>query len=399
MSSPPRPTARWPAVVVACAFAITMMGTTLPTPLYPAYETQFGVANLQTTVIYAVYAGGVLTTLILLGSASDVLGRRPLLLAGLAVSALSSAVFLTDAGVVMLYAGRVLSGFSAGIFTGTATVALVELVGPDRRKAASLVAGVVNMLGLGCGPLLAGMLAAWVRWPLRLPYAVHLALALSALAALRFIPETVTHRGGKLRPQRPRVAAGARAAFVPAAVVAFAAFSVFGLLTAIEPIMLSDLLHRTSPALAGTLVFAMFAASAAGQLASAPVPWPVALPTGCVVLVVGLVAVLLALASTSFVLLVVGTVLVGAGQGVAFSAGLAMVTAASPPDRRAETVSAYFVVAYVGISIPVILVGVAATVWDLRAAGIGFTAAVAVITLGALAAVLRLGAHPAERTT
>ncbi|MGA8114811.1 MAG: MFS transporter [Actinocatenispora sp.] len=386
-------------VFVAYAFGVTMLGTTLPTPLYHFYQEQFGFGNLLTTVIYAVYAGGVLAALLLFGRASDVLGRRRLLLAGLAVAALSAVVFLTDGGLVALFTGRVLSGVSAGIFTGTATVTLVELVDARHRRAATLLATVVNMLGLGCGPLLAGLFAEYLPEPLRWPFVANLAVLLPAAVGVWFSPETVDVRpGARPRPQRPAVPASVRPVFVPAAVAVFAAFSVFGLLTSIEPGFLADLLHRPDEALAGAVVFSMFAGSAIGQVGLARLPTRVALPTGCLVLVAGLAGIGLALVTNAFLALVVGTVVVGIGQGISFRAGMATVTEHSPPDRRAETVSSFFVVAYTGISVPVILVGVGSAVWGLRTAGIAFTVAVAALALGALVAVLRLARGSAATT-
>ena len=381
---------RFAFVGVAYAFGVTMLGTTLPTPLYPAYERQLGFADLMTTVIYAAYAVGVLVALVLLGRASDAVGRRPMLIAGVLASIASALVFVTDAGLTVLFVGRVLSGLSAGIFTGTATVALVELGGSTHGGRSSLFASAVNMFGLGCGPLLAGLLAQWAPAPLRLPYAVDLALLVVALLIVWFMPETVESTGSRwLRPQGPSVPRQARAAFIPVAIAAFAAFSVFGLLTAIEPVFMGTLLHRSSPALAGAVVFSMFAGSAIGQV-GLRISGPAALPAGCVVLVAGLAGVAAGLLVDSLVALVIGTVVVGIGQGISFRAGIAAVTAASPAHRRAETVSTFFMVAYVAISIPVILVGLAARSWGLRTAGVTFTAAVAALALLALAAVLRL---------
>ncbi len=378
-------------VFVAYAFGATMVGTTLPTPLYHLYQQQFGFGNLLTTVIYAVYAGGVLAALLLFGRASDVLGRRRLLLAGLVVSALSAVVFLTDGGLTALFVGRILSGISAGIFTGTATVAMLELAPPRRRPTATLLATVVNMLGLGCGPLLAGLLAQYLPYPLFLPFLANLIILVPAVIGVWFAPETVAVKpGARPRPQRPAVPAEVRAVFVPAAVAVFAAFSVFGLITSIEPGFLSELLHQHSEALAGAMVFSMFAGSAVGQVSMARLSERTALPTGCLILVAGLSAIGAALEFSSLALLVVGTVVVGTGQGVSFRAGMAAVTEHSPPDRRAETVSSFFVVAYVGISVPVILVGIGSAVWGLRTAGISFTIAVAALALAALIAVLRL---------
>ena len=66
-----------------------MAGTTLPTPLYPAYALRWGFSALVITVIFAVYAIGVIAALVFLGSLSDQVGRRPALLAALALSVAS----------------------------------------------------------------------------------------------------------------------------------------------------------------------------------------------------------------------------------------------------------------------------------------------------------------------
>jgi hypothetical protein len=42
---------------VTFGFAVAMMGTTLPTPLYPLYNRAFGLAPVLTPVIFATYAG------------------------------------------------------------------------------------------------------------------------------------------------------------------------------------------------------------------------------------------------------------------------------------------------------------------------------------------------------
>lgn len=53
------------------AFTVTMLGTTLPTPLYSLYQERFGFSELTITVIFAVYAGGVIAALLLFGSSSS----------------------------------------------------------------------------------------------------------------------------------------------------------------------------------------------------------------------------------------------------------------------------------------------------------------------------------------
>jgi predicted MFS family arabinose efflux permease len=371
-----------------------MLGTTLPTPLYPIYQQRLDFGHLATTVVFAVYACGVIAALLLFGRASDLLGRRPMLLAGLAVSALSAGGFLVVGGLPMLLVARLLSGLSAGVVMATATVTLIELVRPARRSSAALLAAAVNMFGLSCGPLLAGLLAEYAPRPLTLPFVVDLALLAVAMAAVLIVPETVRPRyGGRPRwprPQRPAVAAQARSVFVPAAIAAFAAFGVFGLTAAIEPDILATVMHLPGRALAGFVVFTMFATSAFAQFCLASVPARVALPLGCAVLIAGLAGIICALVEISPALLIGGTVVVAIGQSLSFRAGVATITMRSPSSQRAETVASFFVVAYAGISLPVILVGLADVTFGLRTAAIAFTCAAAALSLAALVAVLRL---------
>ena len=91
-----------------------MLGTTLPTPIYAIYADELHFSVLTTTVIYATYAGGVLFTLVVFGRWSDAIGRRPVLLAGVACALASDVIFLMADSVPLLLVGRVVSGFSAG---------------------------------------------------------------------------------------------------------------------------------------------------------------------------------------------------------------------------------------------------------------------------------------------
>src|SRR3954454_11893933 len=186
--------------LVAYAFLVTMIGTTLPTPLYPLFEQRYSFGELTVTVVFAVYAFGVIAGLLAFGNLSDEIGRKPVLLLGLAFSAISALLFLfAGPSRVPLYAGRVVSGFSAGIFTGTATAALVDLAPGGRRRLASFVAVIVNLGGLGLGTLLAGLLADYARSPLRLPFLVDLGLLAPAFLGLLVTPETVQRTALRLR--------------------------------------------------------------------------------------------------------------------------------------------------------------------------------------------------------
>jgi MFS family permease len=366
--------------LAAYAFAATMVGTTLPTPLYPLYQRRYGFSELIVTVIFAAYAVGVIAALVLFGRLSDEIGRRPVLLGGLALSALSAVVFLVAGGLALLLVGRVLSGLSAGIFTGTATATLVDLLGRERAGRATLGAAMVNMGGLGCGPLLAGVLAQAAPLPLRLTFWVDLVLLVPAALGILAIAEPVRRSAHpRLRPQTLAVPAGMRATFLSAALAGFAGFAVLGLSTAVSPAFLGQGLGVKTLAVIGLVVFAVFVGSTAGQLLLEVVPERAAMPAGCAGLIAGMGLFAAGLAGSSLAALVTGAILAGVGQGLSFRAGLGALNAEAPEEQRAEVASSFFVVAYVAISIPVIGEGVLAKLTGLRTAGLVFAAAVATI--------------------
>jgi predicted MFS family arabinose efflux permease len=390
LSAPRRLSRRAAFAVTAYAFGVTMMGTTLPTPLYSLYREKFGFSELMVTVIFASYAAGVIAVLLLIGRLSDEIGRRPVLLPGLAFSALSAVVFLLANGLAPLLIGRVLSGFSAGLFTGTATATLVDFAPPRKAGLGTLVATAANILGLGCGPLLAGLLAEYASDPLRLPFWVDLALLVPAALAIVAIPEPVSVKAKpKLRLQALRVPEQVRAIFIRAALAGFAGFAVLGLFTAVSPAFLGQTLHITNEAVIGVVVFAVFAASAVGQFGFEAVPEGLALPAGCGGLIAGMVLLAIGLAAESLAPLVIGGVVAGIGQGLSFRAGLAGINAAAPPEDRAAVASSFFVVAYLALSVPVIGVGLLAEASGLKTAGLVFAGVVAVIAAIVLALLAR----------
>lgn len=373
--------------LLAYAFAAIMVGTTLPTPMYALYAQQMHFAVLTTTVIYATYAGGVLFALLAFGRWSDGIGRRPVLLAGVVFALASAAVFLVADSVPMLLVGRVLSGLSAGIFTGTATAAVIEAAPENWRSRAAAVATVANIGGLGIGPLLAGLLVEYAPAPLQLSFVVHIVLAALAGVAVLVVPETSQRTGG-IGAQRLSVPVEVRSVFVVAALAAFAGFAVTGLFAAVAPSFLAQVVGIDNHAVAGLIACLIFAASAVAQVAARNMNPQRAVAIGCAILVVGMVILAVALQLSSLAGLVAATVVSGIGQGISFSRGLAAVAERTPADRRAEVSSTYFVVAYVAISLPVVGEGLAARQWGLQTAGVSFAVAVGILATLCLAAIL-----------
>lgn len=386
---PTPPTPHWGAasrraiVATAVAFAVTMMGTTLPTPLYAIYSSELSFTPLTVTVLFAVYALGVVGALLLFGRLSDELGRRPVLIIALGFALASAALFLLPRSLPLLVIARVVSGIGAGLMSGAGTAAVIDLFPADRKALAATVAVTANSGGLALGTLSAGLIATAGGAPLVTPFALHLALAVIALIGLARWAPAPTQRGRfRIRPQRLRVPAQIRGAFIRAVCAGGIGFSTAGVLTSVSALFLARHLGLPSPALAGFVVFLTFAGMAAGQLVARRLRPAVGIPVGCGGLAIGAGILALALASETLAPLLIASALLGVSSGLCLNAGIASTAEQVAPAERGGVSSALFAGLYVFLAIPAIGVGVLTGPLGLIAAGLVFCALVA---LGALA--------------
>jgi MFS family permease len=382
-SAAPRAVAFW---LLAFVFTATMLGTTLPTPLYDIYQAQWHFSDVMVTVIFAAYAVTVLATLLLAGPSSDEAGRRPVLAAALVFGALSTVVFILAPDEGVLIVGRVLSGVAAGLMTGTATATLTELVPASATRRASLVATAANMGGLGLGPLTAGLFAQYLPDPTTLVFEVYLAVLAIAGLALLLVPETVSQRrrpairfAGLGIPER------GRGEFLAAATAGFAAFALLGLFSSLVPGFVGGVLHQGSHAVQGAIVFALLAVGTVTQVTLSRFPSRRVVLAGLVIFLAGLGLILAALDEATMALFLAGTVVGGVAVGAVFLGSLATANRLAPPERRGQAISAFFVACYTGLIIPVIGVGVLSEFVATFPAVLAFSLLLAVLSLISLA--------------
>ena len=351
-----------PMRIAACGIGLIYVGSTLLTPLYPIYRRQFQFSELVVTAIYAVYVVGNLAVLFFFGRLSDQIGRRAATSIAIAITAASALLFLFADGVAGLFPARVLNGFAAGLGAGALTAWIAELEPRGDRTRAAVVASAANLGGLALGALLAGVLAQFAPWPLRLPYIAFLILLFALFVALRIVDETVQRPVGSIGKLqlRPRIGVPRqlRLAFVAPAAIAFAAFALGGFYAALAPEMLARSLHRGTPLVVGGIVALFFSSGALAAVLTRALRGRNAMLVALVLLWIGLGLLTLAEALHSMSLLVLASILTGAAMALGYRGSLQIINEIAPERQRAELVSSYLLVCYSANSLPVIGVGV-----------------------------------------
>jgi predicted MFS family arabinose efflux permease len=195
-----------------------------------------------------------------------------------------------------------------------------------------------------------------------LPYVALTVLFIIAFVGALLMPEPVASRSRpRLTPQRPSVPPAVRRPFFLASLGVISSWSIGGLFLSLGPQLSATLFHTTDHLLAGIAIFALAGSAALAQLAfGRSAPWFGA-TAGSVALAAGMLVIVLAAATDSSALLMVGAVVGGAGFGVAFLGALRGLSAVIPNEHRAAVMSAFYVVAYASLSLPAILAGALVT--------------------------------------
>ena len=370
--------------VAAAALAVLVAGTFMPSPMYELYRRVWNLTPAEISLVFAVYAGTLIPALLFLGGISDRIGRHRTLLLAIGLMAFAAVILALAAGVWWLIAARLVQGVAMGIGAGTATVAIREWMDEATRPRAGMVAGIAVSLGSAIGALLGGVLGQYGPHPLSLPYVVYVGVVACIALAIAMVPSSA-HLQPATRSTLPAIPAAIRRPFLVASGQSLLTWSAFALFFSLVPSFLSKTLGLHNLVVGALVVVGVqiggVLASVAGRML-APRP---AIIAGLLTAGGGIWLLLLAVPLHAVALVAVSTLAVGVGGGLSYLAGLNVIAAIAPPDRRAELMSAFLVACYVGFSVPALAVGVAANWFGLYASL--FAAAVA---LGVLALAMML---------
>jgi MFS family permease len=384
----PRPTV--PPVVAfvssAIAFMTVMAAAGAPSALLVVYQQHWHFSDSELTVAFAIYALALLLALLGIGALSDRIGRRPVLIAALALQAVAMVVFLLAPNIGVIVVARALQGFATGAATSAFSAYIPEVAPTARKKVAALVVSIASVAGLGIGVVLTGVAIQFAAAPAAVVFGAALAIVVIAIVVTAASPETVGERqtGDALVP-RIGVPSAARTAFARTAPGMIGIWMSAGLVLGLGASIVHQALHVTSGAALGLVVAAQPLAAAVSALVLGPLMPPRRF------MLAGYVAVLagVSLEACSFAaglasLIICGAIITGLGFGAVFSSTLGILVPLTRAQERAKLFSAVYVVAYLAYGIPTIAAGFLSDAIGLLPAAITYAAATFAITAAGL---------------
>jgi len=330
------------------------------TPLYALYQREWGFSTITTTIIFGVYAVAVLIALLVFGSLSDHIGRRPVLLTAIAVQALMMIGYATATGVPELLAIRVVQGLATGAAIAAVGAGMLDI----SRARGTLANSLAAPIGTGLGSIASGVLVQYLPAPTRLVYLVLLVIFVLQGLGVALMRETAELGTGARRTDAITslrvsfsVPRGVRSALLVAAPILLAAWALAGFYGSLGPSIVRNLTGQSSPVQGGLPLFVLAIAGAAAVAVLRSAGPRTVMSAGAAALVTGVGITLIGMRTGSPATFFAGTAVAGFGFGAGFQGAVRSVVPLAGPQERAGVLSIIYVISYLALGLPAVIAG------------------------------------------
>jgi EmrB/QacA subfamily drug resistance transporter len=188
------PSPRGALAALSLAMLMASLGTSIANVALPTLAQAFAASFQQVQWVVLAYLLAITTLIVSVGRLSDLIGRRRLLLAGIALFTTASLLCGGAHTLWLLIAGRAAQGIGAAVLMALSMAMVGDSVPKEKLGSAMGLLGTMSAVGTALGPSLGGMLIAGFGW--RAVFLVKVPLGIMALLlARRYLPrdpETAT---------------------------------------------------------------------------------------------------------------------------------------------------------------------------------------------------------------
>ncbi|WP_307610313.1 MFS transporter [Pseudarthrobacter sp. W1I19] len=373
--------------ILAVATVALMATASAPSPIYPIYQERWHFSTTLLTVIFTVYVAGLLGALLTVGSLSDHIGRRPVLVAAFLVAATSTALFWTANGPAALITARLAQGVASGTAMSALAAGLLDFAPRARPHLGATLTAVGTSLGMATGAGAVGLLSQWTPRPDFYVFPVLTLMFLGLAAVSCLLPQARVRRVPAWAAVRPRLRLETHArpqfwASVPSTIAGWAAT---GLFLALVPSLVREELHLKFASAGGLTIAVLYIAVTVGGIWSTHRSARGAVILGAALMTGGAATLALSLEMDSIQEFAAGSFAVGLGIGLTFNGNLRSIGNVTAPARRSQTFTIIYILSYASLSIPTLAAGIVAPSWGLEVTSHAFIGFVGTLSAGALA--------------
>lgn len=375
-----------------------LAASSAPTPLYAFYQHEWGFPPITTTIVFGVYAVCVLIALLVVGSLSDHVGRKPVILVALVAEIAVLILFAYANGVPVLVLSRAVQGLATGAAISASGAGMLDV---DRTRG-TLANAVSPASGTAVGAVVSGLFVEYLPDRSELIYFVCAGVMVLQAVGVVLLRETASRTPGALASLKIElaVAPNLRGPLARVAPALFAVWALAGFYGSLGPALVRSVVGSSAPVLGGLALFALAGCAALAVLVLRDLPARRVIQISTVTLTVGVALALGGVAAKSAPLFFIGTVIAGTGFGGGFQGGVRSVVPLAQPHERSGVLSVLYVVSYLGLGVPSVIAGFLVSHGDpVTTAATEYGIAVIVLALIVLALSLRNSDAPHHRLT
>lgn len=186
---------RWALAALSLSMLLSSLGTSIANVALPTLAAAFSASFQQVQWIVLAYLLAITTVIVSAGRLGDMVGRRRLLMAGLAVFSAASLLCGLAPALWLMILARAVQGFGAAVMMALTMAFVGETVPRERTGSAMGLLGTMSAVGTALGPTLGGLLIAVAGW--RAIFLLNVPLGLLAIVlAWRFLPADQARTAG-----------------------------------------------------------------------------------------------------------------------------------------------------------------------------------------------------------
>ncbi|MFJ1649793.1 MFS transporter [Streptomyces sp. NPDC088258] len=372
------------ALLLAAGLALLHMPSGLPAPLYPLYQSTMGIDSTTVSLLFAAYVAGVMIGLTLMPL---IAGYRTVLVWACGLSIAADILFLIAQHPWQLYGGHLLQGIVLGVFTGVVPVVLAQLDLSQSGKLVGRATTSANAIGLAAGPVWSGLLLQTAPWGGRLVWVIQIIVTLAIMPFMRTrgAGRTQDTERQRIKPRTVLTSMFTGLASPGAILAGFGAFVAGGLLASLGTVVIHRVIMVENGLIEGAVVSICFVLSAVFGALRINRSDTTVTAQGLAWLLVGSLALGVTAAFANLGVILIATVFIGIGQGLALQGATQIIAVHQPAATRGAAISVFFILCYFGTTAASLGIGAVIPHTGLAPAFSYFSIANAAVCLAGLA--------------